>query len=243
VRALAVKKETIMARLGKLLGIVATASATAACAPGAEDPGDMGGSCPTWFADLDGDGHGEFGSSIQSCEVPFGYVQSGADCDDSSALVHPDQPEVCDRIDNDCDGRIERSCAAQCTLITEALSRHLYLFCGEGMSRDAAQVHCESQGFTLAEVSSDDENQFLAVFAARSFGPASFFLGASDHAVEGRWTWGADVSLEYTAWAPEQPDNNGDEDCLVVVGSGSQAGRWVDWPCGITAPFVCEQDL
>ncbi|MFK7930235.1 MAG: putative metal-binding motif-containing protein [Myxococcota bacterium] len=55
------------------------------------------------FADQDGDGFGDPSSAQLGCEVPAGRVEDGTDCDDSSPLVSPGAPEVCDGIDNDCD--------------------------------------------------------------------------------------------------------------------------------------------
>ena len=36
-------------------------------------------------------------------------VDSGTDCDDQSAEVNPDMPEVCDGIDNDCNARVDEN--------------------------------------------------------------------------------------------------------------------------------------
>ncbi|MEL6346388.1 MAG: MopE-related protein [Myxococcota bacterium] len=61
----------------------------------------------TWWADADGDGYGDPGtSSGPLCtEPPSGYVDNLLDCDDTQEAVQPDAAEVCgDGIDNDCDG-------------------------------------------------------------------------------------------------------------------------------------------
>ena len=52
-------------------------------------------------ADLDG-----YGSSVSQtvCYQPSGYVTTGGDCNDADAGVKPSAAEVCDNIDNDCDG-------------------------------------------------------------------------------------------------------------------------------------------
>ena len=37
-------------------------------------------------------------------KMPLGYVENADDCDDESSAVNQDAAEVCDSIDNDCDG-------------------------------------------------------------------------------------------------------------------------------------------
>jgi hypothetical protein len=62
---------------------------------------------PTWYADLDGDGHGGTRSTVVACVQPAGHTAVADDCDDTRAVVHPLADEVCDTLDNDCDGAID----------------------------------------------------------------------------------------------------------------------------------------
>ena len=59
-----------------------------------------------FYLDADGDGFGGI-ESVELCEIPEGYVENSDDCDDGNADLHPDATEVCDFIDNDCDGDID----------------------------------------------------------------------------------------------------------------------------------------
>ena len=61
----------------------------------------------TFYADDDGDGYGDAGSSTEACSAPSGYAADDTDCDDSDAAVNPAASEVCDTIDNDCDGLVD----------------------------------------------------------------------------------------------------------------------------------------
>ena len=59
------------------------------------------------YPDADGDGFGDDANLELSCLPPTANVGEGGDCDDSDAEIHPDADEVCDRIDNDCDGAVD----------------------------------------------------------------------------------------------------------------------------------------
>mgnify|MGYP002634843663 CR=1 FL=1 len=58
---------------------------------------------PSWYADDDGDGYGA-GEPTEACEGSEGSTTRDGDCDDTRPTVHPDHDEVCDGLDNDCDG-------------------------------------------------------------------------------------------------------------------------------------------
>ena len=60
----------------------------------------------TFYADADGDGHGGT-LTIEACEAPAGFTAESTDCDDLDPLASPDGLEVCDDIDNDCDGAVD----------------------------------------------------------------------------------------------------------------------------------------
>ena len=60
-----------------------------------------------YYRDADGDGFGDPETIEEACEAPNGYVPNGNDCDDASADAYPGNSEVCDYIDNDCDGDID----------------------------------------------------------------------------------------------------------------------------------------
>ncbi len=73
---------------------------------GRVDPDDAA-DVSTWYLDADGDGYGDASSSTGACELPSGYAASDTDCDDGDATISPGASEVCDEIDNDCDGLVD----------------------------------------------------------------------------------------------------------------------------------------
>ena len=62
----------------------------------------------TWYADGDGDGYGDASVSTEACSAPAGYVAADGDCDDRAAAVSPVAVEVCNAVDDDCDGSVDQ---------------------------------------------------------------------------------------------------------------------------------------
>lgn len=61
----------------------------------------------TFYTDADGDGYGDSAAPLQACSLPEGASTNSNDCDDSNALRYPENTEICDGIDNDCDATID----------------------------------------------------------------------------------------------------------------------------------------
>ncbi len=61
----------------------------------------------TWYLDGDGDGFGDASASVQACEQPSGYEDDDDDCDDADAAVYPGASELCNGVDDDCNGLVD----------------------------------------------------------------------------------------------------------------------------------------
>jgi len=77
---------------------------------GVEDE-DSAYDAPLWFEDKDGDTFGDPNSTAPGCEPPLGYVGVQTDCDDVDSSAYPGAVEMCDTVDNDCDGTIDEGTA------------------------------------------------------------------------------------------------------------------------------------
>ncbi len=83
---------------------------------GGDDVGDAGDTAPDaapceaelYWPDLDGDGFGDQRATPErTCEPQTGWRTVGGDCDDADPFVFPAAPELCDDVDNDCDGAVD----------------------------------------------------------------------------------------------------------------------------------------
>jgi hypothetical protein len=72
---------------------------------GEEDDDALG--ADSWYADTDADGFGDAEDSVEACSAPASFVADATDCDDGDTTIHTDAEEVCDEVDNNCDGVVD----------------------------------------------------------------------------------------------------------------------------------------
>ena len=109
----------------------------------------------TYFYDSDSDGFGDDGITLDTCatEIPNNYAAVGGDCNDLDPEVRPDAVEVCDAVDNNCDGQTN-----------EGLERFVYYpdVDADGFGDDAAALDtCLTEvptGFVTVGGDCDDTN-------------------------------------------------------------------------------------
>ena len=112
------------------------------------------------YADADGDGYGDPAAAQQFCEVPAegsGWVTNFDDCDDTSPDNAPSRAEVCDGIDNDCDGLVDDA--------DESLQQGDWTFDGDGdgYGGDLLPSRCSYiEGYVLEGGDCDDEDATLS---------------------------------------------------------------------------------
>ncbi len=72
------------------------------------------GEAASYYPDADGDGYGDASANpLVTCGAPPpSYVPDGTDCDDAALSIHPGATEVCDGVDQDCDGTVDEDCDA-----------------------------------------------------------------------------------------------------------------------------------
>jgi hypothetical protein len=67
---------------------------------------DEGVSKNTYFVDSDGDGYGS-ASTVQACALGPGLTDKPGDCNDTSPDIHPGAIELCNDIDDNCNGAVD----------------------------------------------------------------------------------------------------------------------------------------
>ncbi len=105
-----------------------------------------------WFMDLDGDGYGSLTWSEWACEQPAGYVAQSNDCDDTEASVYPGATEVCDDLDNDCDGFVDNNAVNTSTWYADADGDHF------GDADTSTQDCDQPEGYVADATDCDDDD-------------------------------------------------------------------------------------
>jgi hypothetical protein len=169
------------------------------------------------------------------------------DCDDNNPDLSTPAQEVCNGVDDDCNGIVDDGDTCPCP--AAGFEGKIYLFCDDGSSWPQAQIFCQREGLHLAKVESVAENEFITARAIQN-GMDETWIGLNDRDTGGEFVWHDGTALAYENWNPGQPNNGdgGDQDCTEIhtcvnpdsCQDNSWVGRWNDEDCNAPAAFVCE---
>jgi hypothetical protein len=109
----------------------------------------------TWYADVDQDGFGDESNPVFDCTQPADLIAEGGDCDDASATVFPGADELCNEIDDDCDGETDEDAVDPSTFYTDADSD------GYGDAESPVEA-CSAPSGTVEDDSDCDDGNVLA---------------------------------------------------------------------------------
>jgi hypothetical protein len=100
----------------------------------------------TYYTDQDADGYGVGAGQLLCYNPGAGYATQNGDCNDSDAQIHPGVTELCDGIDNNCNGQTDEGL----TQISYYLDND-----ADGYGSGAATVFCSSPGSNYATIGGD----------------------------------------------------------------------------------------
>lgn len=118
----------------------------------------------------------------------------------------------------------------------------LYFINPQFMTGPAAQAYAQTFGANLISVQSAAENAaLLTALSNQGYAGQVIWIGFGDGASEGNFTWYDGAPVNYSNWAPGEPNNaGGDEDCTQIYPDGS----WNDLNCaGYNSLSVIEVNL
>jgi large repetitive protein len=106
-----------------------------------------------WYLDHDGDGYGDPDFLYEDgCDGSTYLVNNGEDCDDSNADVSPVAQEVCDGIDNDCEGSIDEGASDAVTWYDDSDGD------GYGVADDSVEACDQPSGYADNALDCDDHD-------------------------------------------------------------------------------------
>jgi hypothetical protein len=196
-----------------------------------------------WWPDADEDGFGAATGSVSACEAPPGYVDNDGDCADDDADRNPLADEICDGIDNDCDGLLDEFSATNqscngCDLF--AYGDHGYAVCPLPQTWDSARATCSVMfAGDLVKIDDTGENDAIVAFLQGVSDTGRWFIGLSDSASEGDFVWTDGSAPTFTNWGEGEPNDYGDgEDCSEIW--AVYGYTWNDIGCDAIYDFICE---
>lgn len=173
-----------------------------------------------YFRDKDGDGYGDKFLPVYGCTILPGFVADSTDCDDNTPTKNPGITEICNGIDDNCNGIIDEGCL---TILKTGT--------GTGsVTSTPAGINCGADCNEIYPV-----NTIVTLTAAAS--PGSTFTGWSGGGCAGTGTCVVTMNAVKTVTANFQLNQY----LLTTSLSGTGTGTVTSSPAGIVCGADCSE--
>ncbi|XP_022081683.1 macrophage mannose receptor 1-like [Acanthaster planci] len=208
------------------------------------------GQCPVYLNWENGQPNGD---RLQNCMVMFKRPRGEFEDKDCSETYYslcklkkelgPTQSST-----RNCDGATLPPEVAECeTLHPDAFGSAgnpgaCYLMTGQQKTWEEAVAYCQDKGWELMDIENANENDILAA-RFRDFRPLNFnyWVGQNDRDVEGVWKYASNDTPSdagvYLNWGSGQPNDNGEQDCIMM----GKSGTWEDKECSDYYYVTCKK--
>ena len=112
-----------------------------------------------------------------------------------------------------------------------------YCLVSGSFSWNEAKRACTTEGGSLAVLDTAEQNSAVREALAARFSATKLWIGLTDAAEEGTWTWVSGAPFELAAWHEEEPNDFNRENCAELY---SDSWTWNDLDCNVERPSVCE---
>ncbi len=137
----------------------------------------------TWYADSDGDSYGDSATSALTCDAPSGYGEDNTDCNDTDSSINPGASEVCNDVDDDCDGLTDDDDGS---LDTGTATSWYSDGDGDGYGTSSSSVYACDQPANTTDNTSDCDDSDSSI----NPGAAEVCVNATDENCDGNYSEG-----------------------------------------------------
>lgn len=188
------------------------------------------GSIESWLPCLVGGSVDHDNDGADGCTV---------DCDDFNENAYPGATEICNVLDDDCNGIVDDPPECPDCIDFEAPGGVVVDLCFRARPWSEARTRCQEQGGELVSIHDPETAEALMWAPLDLLGAEEVWIGLSDAAVEGDFVWSDGSPLDFEAWFEEGPTPGPEgelRDCVL-----SRPGGWIDAVCDEPRPFVCSR--